>query len=328
VKTRKRTLILSLGESKDPPTELRLFANGLNETTKGPIICDAKACEMVMSRFQKRGLDKLPFDYGHGMVYGTDHRASAWFVPEGRGGELWATQIQWTPAALTALSNREYRFYSPFCYVGYEDGRILELMNVALLCMPATNGQKPIVATSVGSKTRVTEKIKMDPELARLLGILGCAAVSEVEPKIKALGTHAATVTAQVATLTADNTKLATQVTELSTAAETAKRDGLIATLSAAGKLAPSLHAWAKTQTFGVLESFGAAAPAAVASSTSVTAPVATAPVAVAEETNKILEMFGLTSKTSEFAEMQTFLSAHNGAFVPGEFPMKKAQVS
>lgn len=326
---KKRSLFLSLGEGKAPPTELRLFANGLNETTKGPIICDAAACAAVLARYVAMGLDRMPFDYGHGMVYGggiENARSAGWFVPQGRGGELWATDIQWTDRALEALTAREFRFYSPWCMVGYEDGRILELINVALTNLPATKGQKPIVASSVGNKSRVTEKNKMDPELARLLGILGCQAVTEVEPKVKALGAHATTLAAQVATLTGDNTKLAQQVVELSSAAETGKRDALIATLSSAGKLPPALHAWAKTQAFSVLEGFGASAPVAL-SSTPVTAPAATAPAAVTEDASAMLKMFGLQARAEEFSELNVALSKTGGAFIPSEMPKKKVAV-
>lgn len=325
-KTKKRQLIcgISLGDDKKPPSELRLFQNGLNETTKGPIFCDVDACAAVLARFRKRGLDKLPFDYGHGMVYGTDHRAAAWFVPEARGGELWAANIEWTPKALEALKDREYRFFSPWCWVGYEDGRILELINVALLCLPATNNQKPIVASAIdpkalgsGNGSRVKQKEnKMDPELARLLGILGCKTVDEVEPKVTALGTHAATLTNKVTELETTNKTATEQVTNLTSEVDKAKKETIIVALQndpAGAKIAPAQLAWARSLSLSALEDFAKTAVPLGIGKAPVTSSPTTPTGEVTVDAQAMLKQFGLLGKQAEFVKMDQQLSAIPG---------------
>lgn len=335
----KRQILLAVGDAKKtPPTEFRVFANGVNETTKGPVVCDPDACAMVMQRYRKRGLDKLPFDAGHGMAYGTDHRSYGWFVPEARSGELWATKIEWNEIALTAFADKQFRFFSPWCLVGYEDGRVKELINIALTNIPATAGLKPLVASQQVPVQLSAEPEKenndMDPEVLKLLGALGCATIAEVGPKVKGLAEHAATLSTQVTNLTTKVTELTTQNTDLagkvatlSGATETSKRDALIVTLSSGpeAKLPPTLREWAKTQTFDQLEAYAKHAPVLLAGSAKIEQPAVSAPSAIDTDAQSMLKMFGLAGEVGEsrFSEMQAHLSAHQGAFVPSEFTSK-----
>lgn len=335
----RRQVLLAVGEAKTPPTEFRVFANGMNESTKGPIICDSAACAMVLQRYRKRGLDKLPFDAGHGMAYGTDHRAYGWFVPGSDGnGELWATKIKWNQIALDAFSDSQFRFFSPWGLVGYEDGRIKELINIALTNIPATNGLKPLVASRSRETVPVQlsaepekENDEMDPEVLKLLGALNCGAVSEIAPKVKGLADHAATLSTQVATLSSANAALTASVTELtakvatlSTSNADAQRDALIVTLSTGegAKLPPAMHAWAKTQTFDQLTAYAAVAAPVLAAAKVETRSV-TAPSEVAPDAQEMLKQFGLAGKKDEFSEMQVHLSNTHGVFIPSEFVSK-----
>lgn len=331
----RRQLLLAVGEDKTPATEFRIFASGINESTKGPIVCDADACAMVMGRYRKRGLDKLPFDAGHGMAYGTDHRAYGWFVPDQNGGELWATKIKWNQIALDAFADSQFRFFSPWCMVGYEDGRVKELINIALTNIPASNNQKPLVASRSREQVPVQlsaepekEEDEMDPEVLKLLGALNCTAVSEIGPKVKALADHTATLSTQVATLTAQNATLTTEktalegkVTELSSSTENARRDALIVTLSTGdgAKLPPSMHAWAQSQTFDQLTAWSKVTPVLLGSQKVETKSPALTP-AVGVESQEVLRQFGLLGSEDKYNEMQAHLATHGGVLIPSMF--------
>jgi phage I-like protein len=312
---------------------------------------------MVLDRYRKRKLDKLPFDAGHGMAYGTDHKAYGWFVPDSENGELWSTKIQWNQIALDAFADRQYRFFSPWLYVGYEDGRAKELINIALTNIPATNAIKPLIADTRETPLYTTRKSvvqvpvqldsgrterenEMDPEIQKLLGILGVQTTQELSGKIHTLAQKCVTLESEkkesdakvvelstkVTTLETQNAELAQQVATLSTTSEEQKRSDLIATLSTAGKLPPNLHGWAKSCPLSALESFGKAAQPVAAASHNIQSPAVTAPTTLDVNAQEILTQFGLKSDPdaeSKFQEMQAHLSAHQGAFVPSEFRTK-----
>lgn len=105
---------LALGKAGAPPSEFMVLQNGETETWKGPIRCSTLSCTRVLDAMRAAGRDKLPFDYNHGQVsFAGDGRAAGWFVPAGRDGSLWATQIEWTPRAAAELSAKEWRYFSP-----------------------------------------------------------------------------------------------------------------------------------------------------------------------------------------------------------------------
>lgn len=274
-------ILLAIPAGGGVPTEIQLFAKGATETTKGPIVFDEKAAKATMAAFKEYGLDLLPFDVGHGMLGGVTpdaHKAFGWFKPAVRDGGLWATDIEWTPAGKTALENREFRFFSPAVMRDFDSGRVMELINVALTNIPATKGQKPLVADNTGTAGKTG--VPMD-ELEKLLKLLGLRSGDELlsrwserstlEQKVLSV-TGEQNVPAALAKLdnlkiqATESVKLAARVTELEGSIANATRDAKIAELSKAGKLPPSLHALAKTFTLEQLSAFEAAAPALPAS--------------------------------------------------------------
>lgn len=159
------------------PTEVVLFGPGVTETKKGPFLFDAEAARAVMAQFANAGVDRLPFDIGHGMIQPTSpdsHKAMGWFVPEareivaGEGPSLLATDIQWTDSAADALKAREFRFFSPAILFDGDTRRIQVLRNVALTNIPATKGQKPLVLSDDGE----TENQIQEPKMQVLLDSL------------------------------------------------------------------------------------------------------------------------------------------------------------
>jgi phage I-like protein len=139
------------------PTEFRLFEAGRTKTTKGDILCDAVHASAVLTQLAQDGRDALPIDYDHDMVspLGSNKKAAGWFKLAARGGELWATDVTWTPAAAKALSEREYRYFSPALFRD-DKGFVTRIINVALTNLPATLNQPALVAS---------EGTPMDPEL-------------------------------------------------------------------------------------------------------------------------------------------------------------------
>ena len=142
--------VVLASESRDPPAEFRIFRAGTNETTKGVFLFDEESQKSVMAGFARHGAD-VPIDYEHKMLDwlapASDMVAAGWFTPEVRNGDLWATNVRWTNKAAAHLREGEWRYMSPAFTTG-EDGRILELINVALTNLPATHQLEALVAAS------------------------------------------------------------------------------------------------------------------------------------------------------------------------------------
>jgi phage I-like protein len=194
---------VTLSESNEPPTEIRLFVLGDNPTTKGNFVLDVAGGAQVLDGFARGGLGTLPFDLGHGMLAGAmahpDHqKARGWFVPEMRLDGLWASNIEWTPSTRASLAAKEFRFHSPAIRFEEKTRRIVGLTNVALTNLPATLGQKPLVLDSGDTETEenmtvLFEKLGAadEPEALSALGgllalrdglvALGCADLSSVQ---------------------------------------------------------------------------------------------------------------------------------------------------
>ena len=135
----------------EPPRELRVFPFGRVETTKGVFLFDQEAARRVMQAWRDYG-NRLSIDYEHQALEPVANGpvpAAGWFDLEVREDGLWAVNVEWTPRAAELLRNREYRYFSPAFYVD-EEGRIVELINLALTNIPATKRMEPLVAKAVG----------------------------------------------------------------------------------------------------------------------------------------------------------------------------------
>lgn len=135
----------------EPPREFRIFPFGRVETTKGVFLFDQEAARRVMRAWRDYG-NRLSIDYEHQALEPVSNGpvpAAGWFDLEAREDGLWAVNVEWTPRAMELLRNREYRYFSPAFYVD-EEGRIVELINLALTNLPATKRMEPLVAKAVG----------------------------------------------------------------------------------------------------------------------------------------------------------------------------------
>lgn len=175
------------GADGKPPSEFRIFKAGDNATTKGLFLFDEAAALLVLAAAKDYGND-FCLDYWHGMIgakYAPNPaeagKAAGWFTLELRGGELWAAGVRWTPAAAQYLTNLEYRFISQ-TFDHEEDGRICELLNVALCNLPANKNLTPLMA----SRTETTMTADQLKTLAKRLGLpetateAQCLAVTEI----------------------------------------------------------------------------------------------------------------------------------------------------
>jgi hypothetical protein len=157
--------VLTLGggafDSDAPPSEIRLFKAGINETTKGEFLFDAKAAEMVMAAAKARGQVEYSIDLEH---LSLDPEARH-FNPDALGhfrlevrsdGSLWAVNVTFNPEGRRRLSERTQRYVSP-AFLTDDDNRVTEIHNIALVATPATQDTPALVAAN-RSKPRMSLK--------------------------------------------------------------------------------------------------------------------------------------------------------------------------
>jgi phage I-like protein len=230
---------LADGEGK-LPTEFCLFGNGKTRTTKGDFLCDAVHASAAVAQLAADGRDQLPIDYDHDMVspLGTNKKAAGWFKLAARDGALWATEVAWTPAAAKALSEREYRYFSP-AFLRDEKGFVSRVINVAICNLPATLNQAALVASE--------HDTNMDPEIL-------AAELAKVKADNVALLAATTQLQADLKTAT-DALKLAADERAA------AEKAAFVTELSTTGKLAPALKTWALNQSLDALKAFAKDAP-------------------------------------------------------------------
>lgn len=147
-----RVCLRALGTT--PPSEFLIFHAGLNSTEKGDFLFDEEAAASVLAAYRRQGVD-LILDLEHLSLddaaphYDPDARAH--YQLELRGGDLWATNVKWGPDGLRRLTQKTQRYTSPAFRADPETRRILELVNVGLVAMPATHGNAPLVAANKGA---------------------------------------------------------------------------------------------------------------------------------------------------------------------------------
>ena len=136
------------------PREVRLFRRGENPSTKGTFLFDETAAKSVMSAYERMGRKWVSIDYDHGSlqknpVDPSKSARSAGKAPlELRDDGLWATNIQWTPAAKAAIEAGEWPSVSP-AFAHGDDRRPTWLMNFGLTGNPALHGPAELIAANV-----------------------------------------------------------------------------------------------------------------------------------------------------------------------------------
>lgn len=159
-------MALAVDASADLPTEFRIFRAGWNDTSKGRFLFDEKAAELVMSAWQAWGvelsidLEHQMFDAPAGCADPTARDARGWFKLAVRDGDLWMVAIRWAPDGVKRLTELRQRYISPAFNIDPESNRVIEILNVAIVAMPATHDAPALVAASRGD-------CMMSPEVAK-----------------------------------------------------------------------------------------------------------------------------------------------------------------
>jgi phage I-like protein len=272
-------LVSSAGS--EPPTEFRLLKMGVNETTKGPINVTRESIDAVLAQIKADGRDqnRLSFDFNHAQMRAQTAEegiSAGWFSVEGREDGLWIVNAEWTERASTALAAREYRFFSPVLMLDAKTREPTQLVNVALTNLPATKDQTPLVASQNVDELvadQPKESLVDEKAVLQLFGALGVSDVAGASEKFDALSKENDALKSGAAEMNVELSALKADVAKREQAEAVAKRDALIAELTQAGKLAPAMGDWAKTQTIEQLAAFGAVAPVALSADETV-API------------------------------------------------------
>lgn len=144
----------SLAAAGQPlPTEFRLFAAGTSDTSKGEFRYTERSVRECAAFNARRGIDCV-IDWEHASLFAKyapnpaeAGKAAGWFQVEARTDGLFATNVSWTKAGSSALSSREFRYFSPVILFDEETHEITAVINAALTNNPASFGQKPLVAS-------------------------------------------------------------------------------------------------------------------------------------------------------------------------------------
>lgn len=165
------TLALALSEDGSPPTEFRLFVSGWNTTENGDFLFDQDAAEATLAAYKTWGVD-LMIDLEHQSLNPetppepTAKDARGWCNLELRDdGSLWAVNATWTPDGAERLTQKRQRYISPA--FGYDaDQRVTQILNVAIVAMPATHHTPALMAAST-TTSRVAKMSALNPKLVQ-----------------------------------------------------------------------------------------------------------------------------------------------------------------
>ncbi|HFZ8572289.1 TPA: phage protease [Salmonella enterica subsp. enterica serovar Birkenhead] len=189
MKTCIAALSIELTTAATPASRIRLLPAGEFRSNDGrPKECRTwvmnAACAQRLIAAAENKLIDYSFDYEHQALRaaqnGQPAPASAWFSTlewvEGDG--LYATDVNWTPAASRMIENLEYRYISPVFSYSSATGEVMGLLNVALTNLPALEELDDGVAIAAASRLAAlslitTEESSMDEEqIAYLLSQL------------------------------------------------------------------------------------------------------------------------------------------------------------
>jgi phage I-like protein len=148
---RRITLAIPIANEGKAPSEIRLFAAGWNDTTKGLYLFDEAAGVEVMRAFKAYG-NRLTWYFGHPELDGRkaeDCKSAGSFlvdVRDGEGGvECLAVDNQWAEGVAEAIERKEWLYCSPGFWYDENTRRVLEITNSALTNAPATKNARPLL---------------------------------------------------------------------------------------------------------------------------------------------------------------------------------------
>ncbi len=145
----------------------------------GPLSIDREYLANLVAQFDAQK-NPMPVDYDHSLPKRGDSRAAGWIhamaIEDDAEGvpQLWATDVEWTPAAAKAIRDKEYQFSSPFWFHDSKDRVTGEptgprMANVAITNNPFFDGQQPLMCSDfTAAETATNEAKPMDEILAAI----------------------------------------------------------------------------------------------------------------------------------------------------------------
>lgn len=149
-------------------------------------------------------------DYEHQTLHASENGqpapASGWFKGAGlqwrEGQGLFATDIDWTEAAKTAITAKEYRYISPVIAYDKTTGHVLAILMAALTNFPAIEGLSDLTAMAAArfsldiTKPHEEENPVKREQLIALLGLAADATDEQIEAGLVALKAEASAASA------------------------------------------------------------------------------------------------------------------------------------
>ncbi|MGZ8221768.1 MAG: phage protease [Methylobacter sp.] len=286
------------------PSEIKLIPAGSFRSARDArpvdvpawVMDDAIAAAVLSAQAALKG--KFLFDYDHQTLRaeknGQPAPAAGWGGRlEWRSGDgLYAVDMDWTPAALSAIASKEYRYISPVFLYDKKTGAVTSVKMAALTNYPALDDLTDLAAAAALIYSTPQDNPMNKQLLAALCAVLGLpGTATEVElsgelDKVKAQLTAAdGTVTALSVALTAKDQGLVALSAQVAAGPDMSKYMPVEIVLSLQSELAalsaqavendleklikdnerklptPELQAWAATQSVAVLSAYLEKAP-------------------------------------------------------------------
>lgn len=228
-------------------------------------------------------------DYEHQTLAASDNGqpapAAGWFRTvewrEGRG--LFATGVEWTARARAMIDAGEYKFISPVFSFDPKTGDVLRLQMAGLTNNPALDGMDAVAALAQQFYTRGAAPNHHEDRpmkaIAILLGLAEDASEADISAAVTALKAQATAHETEIAALktqTPDPAKyvpvetvaaLQADLAALTTRLNDGELDDVVQAALKAGKLIPSMEAWARElgkKDMAALKAYVEKAPAAL----------------------------------------------------------------
>ena len=194
-------------------TGWRLLKHGRNELFKGGrkyvLELTPEMLEGAAVLQAEKG-EKLPIDSRHALYWAAkkaniEERDALRQVPQGvaalgfgslavRGGDLWLTDVEWSPLAVEMMNGRMLRYFSPVLR-GLDGRSPFRVTSVAMDNVPALSGLPVLAACQEGHQQEEKTMKKVEESLGRLLGIdvaLGGEGDDEIAAKLDGLSAEIA----------------------------------------------------------------------------------------------------------------------------------------
>lgn len=187
-------------------TKIQVMKTGIYKGLFDLISFTSKDFENMIQNFDNKvlGID-VQYNYSHEMR----GKAAGWIkklYTENDGNELWA-EVEWTPKALQAIKDKEYRYSSAEIDFNYEHNETMQKFGVTLTGAALTN--IPFITGMEPNSKLSKEEINMDIQTLQKNNDTLIKRVADLEAENKELKAFdAAGMTSKIATLSKENSEL------------------------------------------------------------------------------------------------------------------------